>query len=209
MNRKWRLMVKIRSELRSAPEGGTRLTHFCKFSRHLLHRRQPKGSSIVAIKRRLNTLRLAAKQLDAVERLDSDTILDVGDGDETFHGRLNELKLDSLRLEGSAHPDRRKALSALRRATEVNPENAVAFYCLGMFYAGARNKCAAVAALKRAIEFYPKSIEFRMELDRVKNLSPSEIASFRVTRAVNLAAHQRWPPIQSVRRAGKKTFRQR
>lgn len=135
------------------------------------------------IKRRLNTLSLAAKQLDTAERLDPDAILDVGEGEQALHYRLNELKSDALRLEGSTHPDPRKALSALKRATAADPENAVAFYSLGMFYAGGRNKPAAVAALKRAVELYPKSIEFRMELDRVQNLSPSEIASFRVARA--------------------------
>ena len=136
------------------------------------------------IKQRLNTLSLAAKQLTRAESCDPDAVLEAEESDgATIKWRLYELKSVALRLEGMTHAEPRKARAALEAATEADPENDVAFYFLGLFHAGERNRAAAIDAFRRAVELNPGNVEFRMELDRAENLSGAEIAGFKMTRA--------------------------
>lgn len=135
------------------------------------------------IKQRLNTLSLAAKQLATAERCDPDAVLELIEDGLTFHWRIHELKSRALRLEGMTHADPRKSRAALIAATEADPENAVAFFTLGLFHAGERNRADAIAAFRRAVQLNPQDVEFRMELDRAENMSATEMAGFKLTRA--------------------------
>jgi tetratricopeptide (TPR) repeat protein len=137
-------------------------------------------------KRHLNTLALAAKQLDAAQKLDPDAILEGQDeNDIPYRYSVNELKADALLLEGITHQtyDTKRAIPALRRAITLNPNSAAAFYVLGLTHAANRNKAEAVAAFQRAVVLDPKNLSYRKELDRAQNLSGAEIAAYKATRA--------------------------
>lgn len=137
-------------------------------------------------KQHLNTLALAAKQLDAAQNLDPDAILEgQDDRDILYRFSIDELMAEALLLEGLTHQtyDIKRAIPALRRATTLNPSNPTAFYVLGLTQAANRNKAEAVAAFQRAVALDPKNIAYRKELNRVESLSAAEIAGYKATRA--------------------------
>ncbi len=137
-------------------------------------------------KHQLNSLSLAARQLDAAGRLDPDAVLEGELPDGTpFCFSINELKAEALLLEGLTHQiyDTKRALPALVAATKLNPNHPNAFFVLGLTHAANRNKAASVAALQRAVALDPKNITYRKELNRVESLSGAEIAAYRATRA--------------------------
>lgn len=137
-------------------------------------------------KQHLNTLSLATKQLDLAQKLDPDAILE-GQLSDVLPYRFsgNELKAEALVLEGMTRQvyDIRRAIPALTAATTFDPNNARAFFVLGLVHAANRNKKDALAAFERAVALDPKNIKYRKELNRVENLSAAEIAGYRATRA--------------------------
>lgn len=137
-------------------------------------------------KEQLNTLSLASKQLEAATRHDPDAIFERTDADgDASRFTINELKAEVLLTEGLTHQvyDVRRALPALTAATRHDPQNAFAFYILGLAHAENRNKGPAMDALKSAVTLDPSNIKFRKELDRVENLSGAAVAAYKVTRA--------------------------
>mgnify|MGYP001313739122 FL=1 len=135
-------------------------------------------------KHQLNTLALAAKQLDLAQRLDADAILEGQNEDLPFRFTINELKSEALLLEGMTHQlyDVRRAIPALVAATTLNPSSARAFYVLGLTHSANMSKTKAIAAFERAVALDPKNIAYRKELNRVQNLSGAEVAAYRATR---------------------------
>lgn len=137
-------------------------------------------------KHHLNTLALAAKQLDAAQKLDPDAMLEgQDDRDIPYRCSIDELKAEALLLEGLTHQtyDIKRAIPALRKATTLNPNSPTAFYVLGLTHAANRNKAEAVAAFEHAVALDPKNIAYRKELNRVESLSAAEIAGYKATRA--------------------------
>jgi len=137
-------------------------------------------------KRHLNTLALAARQLEAAHKLDPDAVLEGQDEKQTpFRFTINELKAEALLLEGMTHQlyDTKRAIPALGRATSLNPNNPNAFYVLGLTHAANRNKAGAVEALQRAVTLDPGNISYRKELNRAESLTAAEIAGYKATRA--------------------------
>lgn len=135
-------------------------------------------------KRQLNTLALAAKQLDLAQRLDPDAVLETELEGVPLGFTVNELKSSALVLEGITHQvyDVKRALPALIAATELNPHNAHAFYILGLMQAANRSKSKAVAAFASAAALEPKNIDYRKELNRTQNMSEAEILAYHATR---------------------------
>lgn len=135
-------------------------------------------------KQLLNTLALAAKQLDLAQRLDPDAILEGENDGVLLRFTINELKAEALLLEGTTHQfyDLRRAIPALVSATELNPNSARAFFVLGLTHAANRSKAKAIAAFEQAVALEPKNIVYRKELNRVQNLSGAEIAAYHATR---------------------------
>lgn len=135
-------------------------------------------------KHQLNTLALAAKQLDLAHRLDADAILEGQTEDVLFRFTINELKAEALLLEGMTHQlyDVRRAIPALVAATTLNPSSARAFYVLGHTHSANMSKTKAIAAFEQAVALDPKNIAYRKELNRVQNLSGAEVAAYRATR---------------------------
>ena len=139
-----------------------------------------------ARKQHLNTLSLASKQLDAAQNLDPDANIEGQDEkDVPYRYSINELKAEALLLEGITHQtyDTKRAVPALRKATTLNPNSSRAFYVLGLTHAANMNKSEAVAALQRAVALDPKNLAYRKELNRSENLTASEIAGYKATRA--------------------------
>lgn len=137
-------------------------------------------------KHHLNTLALAAKQLDAAQTLDPDASLEGQNEKEIpYRFSINELKAEALLCEGLTHQtyDTKRAIPALRKATTLNPNSARAFYVLGLTHAANMNKAEAVAAFERAVALDPKNLAYRKELNRAGSLSPGEIAAYKATRA--------------------------
>jgi hypothetical protein len=137
-------------------------------------------------KHHLNTLSLASKQLDAAAKHDPDACLEGQDDKEVpYRLSINELKAEALLLEGITHQmyDTKRAVPALRKATMLNPNSAHAFYVLGLTHAANMNRSEAVAALQRAVALDPKNLAYRKELNRSENLTVSEIAGYKATRA--------------------------
>jgi hypothetical protein len=109
----------------------------------------------------LNTLALASRQLDAAAKLDPDAVLEGQDEkDIPYRFTVNELKSEALLLEGLTHQayDLRRAAPALVAATQANPNNARAFYVLGLTHAANRNKTAAVRVFGNAVALDPKAL---------------------------------------------------
>lgn len=146
---------------------------------------RPRLDDIAERKHQLNTLALAAKQLDLARRLDPDAIFEAVTDEVEYRFSINELKAEALLLEGTTHQvyDINRAIPALVAATQLNPNNPRAFYVLGLTHAANMNRAKAVAAFEQAVALDPKNIAYRKELNRVQNVSGAEIAAYRATRA--------------------------
>jgi tetratricopeptide (TPR) repeat protein len=146
---------------------------------------RPRLDDTAERKHQLNTLALAAKQLDLARRLDADAILEVTNDETEVRFSINQLKAEALLLEGTTHQlyDIWRAIPALVAATQLDPNNPRAFYVLGLTHAANMNRAKAVAAFEQAVALDPKNIAYRKELNRVQNVSGAEIAAYRATRA--------------------------
>lgn len=147
---------------------------------------RPRLEDVAERKHQLNTLALAAKQLDLAGKLDPDAILEGTTDEDDYRVSINELKAEALLLEGTTHQlyDIKRAIPALVAATTLNPNSARAFYLLGLTYAANMSKSKAVAAFEQAVALDPKNIAYRSkELNRAQSLSGGEIAAYRATRA--------------------------
>ena len=137
-------------------------------------------------KAHLNTLSLAAKQLDAASRLDPDAVLE-GENQEgvPYRFTINELKAQALFIEGVTHHayDTRRAVPALQMAIALDPRHAPALYALGLTQAANMNKAEAVMAFERAVALDPQNLTYRKELDRAQNMTGGQILSYKATRA--------------------------
>src|SRR5262249_45817815 len=119
------------------------------------------------------------------EMFDAEAVLELTDA----HGMprrfsIQELKAEAHLLEGLTHQvsDVKRSIAALRAATQEDPNNPSAFFALGLTQAAAKNKKAAIAALRRAVELRPKNLTYRKELGRAENLTSVEVAAYRSTR---------------------------
>lgn len=146
---------------------------------------RPRLDDVAERKHQLNTLALAAKQLDLARGLDPDAILEATTDEVEVRFSINELKAEALLLEGTTHQlyDIKRAIPALVAATQLDPNNPRAFYVLGLTHAANMNRAKAVAAFEQAVALDPKNIAYRKELNRVQNVSGAEIAAYRATRA--------------------------
>ncbi len=133
----------------------------------------------------LNTLSLATKRLEAATAHDPDAMFETTDANGTpIRFTINELKAEVLLTEGLTHQiyDVARVLPAFSSATRHDPENARAFYALGVAHAVNMNKASAIEALQRAVALDPSNFEYRKELDRVENLSTAAVVVGKVTR---------------------------
>ncbi len=137
-------------------------------------------------RRHLNTLALATKKINSAERADPDAMLELQNKDGSIRRyRLSEMKAEALFLEGLTHHiyDLDRAIPALVKATKLNPHDPRAFYVLGLTHAANMNKGKAVAALRAAVALDPDNLDYRKDLDRVENVTATEIAGYKATRA--------------------------
>jgi tetratricopeptide (TPR) repeat protein len=133
-----------------------------------------------------STLALAAKQLEIAQRADPGaTLVIAGEGGRGETVTQQRLRAHVLLLEGLtwSHDNPRKEIRLLTQATEIDPAYAPAFHSLGLAHFYARNRGAAIAALERALALEPGNIEIIKQLDRARNMSDAEIATFKVTNA--------------------------
>lgn len=146
---------------------------------------RPRLDDVAERKQQLNTIALAAKQLDLARRLDPDAILEADNDEGGVRFNINQLKAEALLLEGTTHQlyDIKRAIPALVAATQLDPNNPRAFYVLGLTHAANMNRAKAVAAFEQAVALDPKNIAYRKELNRVQSVSGAEIAAYRATRA--------------------------
>ena len=79
--------------------------------------------------------------------------------------------------------DTKRALPALRRATELDANNPTAQYVLGIVSMANMDRTRAIEAFTRAVELDPKNITYRKELNRAESLSTAEVAAYKATRA--------------------------
>jgi cytochrome c-type biogenesis protein CcmH/NrfG len=145
----------------------------------------PEREDAVMRRLHLNTLVLASKQLDVAQRLDSEAVLEVVNGQGVSRRlSINELRAEGLLLEGLTHQARdiKRAIQALAAAIQADPNNPHAFFALGLSQAANKNKAAAVAALHRAVALKPRNMLYRKELNRAENLTGAEVAGYKATR---------------------------
>ena len=136
-------------------------------------------------KQHLNTLSLAAKQLEKAESLDPDAVYEREADDGTpLRFSVSEVKAEALFLEGMTHStyDMKRAIPSLMKATALNPDDPCAFFALGIVHAANHNKKQALAAFRRAVALDPKNLTYRKELNRVENMTAAEIAAYKATR---------------------------
>ena len=133
-----------------------------------------------------STLALAAKQLDIAQRADP-TLNLVIDGDDSGPLTLSQqrLRARTVQLEGltwcATKP--RREIQLLTQATEIDPTFAPAFHSLGVAHFLSRNRKQAVAALQRACALDPDNIETHKALDRARNMTDAEIATYKLSNA--------------------------
>ncbi len=147
---------------------------------------KPGLEDTVLRKELLNSLSLATRQLEAASTHDPDAILETTDSDgDAIRCSIEQLKSEVLLTEGRTHMiyDVRRALPALDAATRHDPQHAVAFYTLGLAQAANMNRGPAIEAFEHAVALEPTNIQFRLELDRARNLSGAEVAAYKATRA--------------------------
>jgi hypothetical protein len=133
-----------------------------------------------------NTLALAARQLDIAQRADPSQKLSVEDEDGLPRTILQErLRARTIQLEaltwGGENP--RREIELLAQATEVDPTMVAAFQCLGAAHLQSRNRAAAIAALETAITLEPDNIDVMKLLERARNMSDAEIATYKFSNA--------------------------
>ena len=146
---------------------------------------RPAFDDKITRKAHLNTLSLAVKQLECAAKLDPDAVLEsTTDDGEPLRVTLAQIKADALFLEGLTHHtyDVRRAIPALVKSTEIDPNEPTAFYALGIVHAANHNKKKAVAALARAVALDPSNLDYRKELNRVESMTAAEIAAYKATR---------------------------
>ena len=138
----------------------------------------------------LNTVSLAAKQLDEAQRHDPTATLTI----EDTNGQSNTLdqtllRSQALAFEGICHSvtDPKRAIPILERATELDPSNPIPYQALGMAHADLFNKQEAVAAYEQAVALRPDDIELRKELDRARNMPVTSVVVDRTARGVRAA----------------------
>ncbi|MEM8971716.1 MAG: hypothetical protein AAGD43_06630 [Pseudomonadota bacterium] len=132
----------------------------------------------------LNTLSLAAKQLELAESLDPDAELIIANDDKELVFTIGALKAKALILEARTYDDHdtKRALPPLRQAVAVDPTNATAHYLLGMIEAANMNRTRAIASFESALSLEPDNLEFRKELNRAQSISATEATAFKATR---------------------------
>ncbi len=132
----------------------------------------------------LNTLSLAAKQLELAESLDADAELNIANDDKEFVFTIGALKAKALIMEARTYDDHdtKRALPPLRQAVVVDPTNATAHYMLGMIEATNMNRARAIVALETALSLEPDNLQFRKELNRAQSISATEATAFKATR---------------------------
>lgn len=126
----------------------------------------------------LNELSLASRQLDLAGRADPGAVLTIEDDGATLTFNLTELKARALFLEGvcRSEADPNRAIRILTQAAELEPMMVRAHYSIGLLEAQLYRKARAIAALERAVALEPKNLDFRKDLQRVRNISVGEIA---------------------------------
>ena len=147
---------------------------------------RPKADDEAGRKHQLNTLALAVRKLETAQRADPDAVIEGETKDGvSYRLTLAELQAEVLFLEGLTHQvyDTRRAIPALRKSCELNPNDPRAFFVLGLTHAANMNKPGAVAAFEAAVALDPGNITYRKELDRAQSLTGSEIVGYKATRA--------------------------
>lgn len=147
----------------------------------------PKREDHALRKSHLNALALATRQLDAAQKLDPDAVLEGQEKEYPGCFSINELKAQALLLEGiTLHAyDVKRATTAFCKATNLDPNNAYAFFVLGLTHAANKNTTAAVAALQRAVALRPTNVTYCKELERAQSLHASAVP--KATRIPNAA----------------------
>jgi tetratricopeptide (TPR) repeat protein len=132
-----------------------------------------------------STLALAAKQLDIAERADPTAKLLIEDDGKPVSISQQRLRARMIALEALTWTvDKpRKEIRLLTQATQIDPSYAPAFHLLGTAHLMTRNRTQAIAALERACALDPGNIQMLKALDRARNMTDAEIATFRLSNA--------------------------
>jgi tetratricopeptide (TPR) repeat protein len=137
-------------------------------------------------KQQIDMLAFASRQIDKAEKHDPRAVLEGEDRLGSYRFNACELRSEAHLLEGiTLHPnDAVHAIRSLRKATALNPQNAYAYYVLGVMHATARRNRKAAAALERAVALQPQTKMYRKELDRVLGLQPASAAAQKTARGI-------------------------
>lgn len=146
----------------------------------------PDAEDIETRKEHLNSLSLAAKQLQLAQQADPDAAIEEPlETGGTARTTIKQIQSEALLREGLTHQvyDTKRAIPALEKATQADPLNAHAFYVLGLVHATNMYKTAAINAFAKALALDPDNIKYRKELNRAQNISASEAIAYKATRA--------------------------
>lgn len=137
----------------------------------------------------LNTISLAAKQIQVAEKLNPNAVLSIELPDGTDHEfSIPHLKAVLLAQEGMVHVQSgnyKKAVPILETATTLDPVNPHCWHWLGLAHGHQLNKGPAINAYEKAIELAPDNLEYRKNLERIKNISGGQIAFDRTATVAN------------------------
>ena len=137
----------------------------------------------------LNTTALAAKQIQAAEKIDpAATITIKRDDDSDFQVDIAFLKVLCLLYEGEINVrmgSSKRAVPILRQALHINPDFDPAWYWLAIAYGDLLDKGDAIDAINNAIRIDPQNIEYRKALERAKSISAGQVVLDRTSSAAS------------------------
>src|SRR6266446_5314604 len=130
-----------------------------------------------------STLALAAKQLDIAQDADPTQKLFIANEDEPPQSISQQwLRARTIHLEALTWMENPKhQIQLLTQATEVGPTMAPAFASLGYVHSLSRNRVSAIAAFEQALILDPGNIEYVKFLDRARNMTDAEIATYKLS----------------------------
>jgi len=123
----------------------------------------------------LNNLSLAAKEIKKAEKLDPDAKVTVQDEKQNpFTLNLSLLKSLALYHEAYCHSaldNPKRAIKTLNQAVKVFPNNAQAWWLLGVIHTNELNRGEAIHACNKALAIYPDDILYQQALARARSIT--------------------------------------
>ena len=130
----------------------------------------------VVTRQALETLSLAARQLDNAAQMDPTATVEVPDSDgEMFAPTQNDMRAAALSLEGRAlhmRGSNKDAVKVLKQAVQYNPSLSAAYAELAQSYIALGHRDLALKNAQQALALQPDDIEYMKLVDRLSAASP-------------------------------------